>query len=759
MILLFFSFCSSSNIHYFSFNISRTHLHHHVEHDISKLGNELKSNDQIFFIDSYIRNENAKKLFHMIEKCSGLSLIMVGFQTKIILNTETFLKLKNSNLTIKNITFVNCDSSYFKVIDSSFNLDNIRFLGKGHFTNKVLLNLTNCTSFMTHVYFKTHDRPLIYSNSSILFTQKLFFDNITINIPEHSVIRLVTTSFESSYTKLQYSNISHFLQLDNSNVFLSNLNSANSVFTSILLHSIFSNILARFVYFKKCQGPILSSVNDSTFHISNIKMSDHISEHPLFTVSNASLSVSDSQFIDSQINSIATLNVCPSFFFTNCTILYVMSTKTLFEFQKTNSAEFSQIIIYRLVSQTDIGIMHAINSDYVKISQALIEGSISQIQKSASFAFSDISSIYLDDFNYTQNGIPLMVVSQSNIVFANSYISKNDCIEYSKASMPSSFITLLTESSFHFINSQFIGNSIPGGFSFLSVDSIVFFMKITFSKNNAPIQFIQSDVKLSKSRFRNNFNRVIESHFSNVNIYKCLFSTSKNNVQIFAGNESKITVNTTIVNSSSFIEADPSASSITIGTGRFLYSYKKAIVVDKNSTRLFLFDTQFNCSVECEKIEMKSGPTIENKFIEKDENELPFIQTTQILLKNVNGILNNEDQNKSEKNEPLAAPTSPFLEHIERLFMNRQGEKAKIEQITSNIQITSNVQKSDERQIYKENTSIISLPNAQMTLGYQLWIVVFPIFLLCTIIIYRFKSQRFRKMSKKVFSQKGRYQL
>lgn len=760
MILLFFTCCRSADFHYFSFNNSEKYLQHDVERNISKLKKKLKQNDQIFFIDSKVSNKNANIFLDMIMNYSHLSITFIGFQTKVILNNASILNLKDANITIKNMTFVNCDSSNFNIVDSSLNLINIWFIGNGHLATNTLLNFVNCTSVMTQVYFKNHNRPLIFSNSSILFSQYIFFNNIVFNALEKSVIYLITSSFEGSYIKLRNSNVSHLILLDNSNVFISNFKNLNSDFTSILVYSIFSNILIRNAIFEKCNGPILSSIDESTFHISNIQVSDHFSEYPLFTVINASLSVFDSQFQESQIDSIATIKECSNFFFTNSSIFYLMATNPLFEIQKTNSAEFAQITIYRLISQSDIGIIHAISSDYEKISQMLIQGFISQKSKSTAFIFSDVSSIYLDDFNYTKNGVPLMIVKQTNVVFANSYISQNDCIEF-KENIPPSFITLLTESSLHFINSQFIGNTVSNGFSLLSVNSLIFFMKVTFSKNNGPIHFIQSDVKLSKSLFKNNLNRVIESQFSNINVHKCLFSSGKQ-LQIFVGNESKIIVNTTIVNSSHFIEADPSAYSVTIGSGRFLYSYKRAMIIDTKRTKLSLLDTKFNCSNECEKMDFKNDINYEDNLIDNDinndENQFNDGQSS-VLLINKKIINKNDDENKSElpidvnqNHRSLTMTSSPFLEPLDKkLFQeeNNTNFDKKVPLITSSIQT----------QTYNENSSIINLPSPQVDLGYQFCLVIFPIFFLCAIFIYRFKSTRFRRVSKKIFSPKGRYQL
>ena len=90
--------------------------------------------------------------------------------------------------------------------------------------------------------------------------------------------------------------------------------------------------------------------------------------------------------------------------------------------------------------------------------------------------------------------------------------------------------------------------------------------------------------------------------------------------------------------------------------------------------------------------------------------------------------------------------------------MNNQSRKRKDENEIK-IQINSKIPKNNEKQAYKENISVIRLPNAQINVGYQVWIIVFPVLFLFSIIIYRFKSQRFRSMSKKIFSPKGRYQL
>ncbi|OHT03702.1 hypothetical protein TRFO_28837 [Tritrichomonas foetus] len=816
MIFLLFHFCRPQTKHFFAFNESITRTHY-VEQSLSNLTKHIQENDFVYFLDEKIANQNVEKMFNFIQKVSNMSITLFGNPSVISLKSleNISLRLEDSNLSFSNFTFNDCHDNLFDFSSSTIEFNDVIFFG--HSTVDPLLKIENCTFSLNSVTYKNGKGPILIAESSIIFTKSIFFYNI--ECKDQPFIALSGSSFESNLSKMNESNLYDFILMNNSNFFLSNFNCRKSAFSNSLISSVYSNTFIKQTIFKNCKGTLSKVTNDSQIHISSAKIVDHFSEDSFFVSVESSVSVFDSLVADSNIkSSFTTVTSSPSFIFSNFSLIRSIFEGTIFELEETN-AEISLFTASSLISECGACILHAENCDYIKASSLRISGLISRKNHAAALVFSDVSSAYFDDLHYFKNAVPLAIINSSDVVFAYSNIKENDisALKTSLNNIPSvSLLSIFSESSAHFIGTSFTNNQVENGCMLLSLHSVAYFMHSNFTRNTSPFTFIKSESKFSRSFFSVTKNYpVIEAISSRVNIHRCLFSEKSSiindktfemnhnktlfNSIVVARNDSSLLVNTTIVNATDFIVTDSSQKShITLDSCRFDSDFDNSLNT-QNNIKVILIDTLFNCNFKCEardneivsNLYSNEASTI-NDFAEKKPQKRIQI-TKKEKSNNVESNkeeLNKEESNKEESNKeelnkkdlnvnknsqtqmyqtkidsrpkilPLTAPIesakSKFskedVSSSNKLLFNQENNRSQ------SSSLTKNEENNEKNEIINQH-NILNMPINGTGNLWKISFTFIPLTILIGIILYRFRSPRFVRASRRLFSAKGRYQL
>ena len=187
--------------------------------------------------------------------------------------------------------------------------------------------------------------------------------------------------------------------------------------------------------------------------------------------------------------------------------------------------------------------------------------------------------------------------------------------------------------------------------------------------------------------------------------------------------------------------------------------------VDTKFSKLSLFDTKFNCSEKCEKFDFGTKENFESDFYDNNENQVNLPKTDKYIpFSNKKTVMNNEKTDIKNKYTEMAAGPSKSSQPLPTTIKLPKPAENKIIQKENQSHINNIVNMSashkiSQNQFFKDNTSVINLPNSQMDSSSRIYLVVIPIFVLCSLFIYRFRTLKFRRMSHRIFSPKGRYQL
>lgn len=755
--IFLFTCCLSYRAHYFSFKEVDIDENHYIENDYLNLTNNLQLYDSLIIRDHYI-SENIQKFLTIFEYCITHSITIIGSPTTINFKFQSFPSLKNINITIKNVTFLNCGPAFFKANESTIELSNLRFYNTKS-SAETFFSFINCTIMMDSIYFYNGNSPFLSSYSSIISANSIYFSNLTAN---QDIFQIFGSSFESSFFQLVNSNIQSLISLKNSLASLNNFQIKSSLHSS-LISSQNSDASIKQLEFKQSRGPILSAVGES-ITIAGIELVNHISESPLFVSNNLSFSLSDCYISDSNIDSIVNIHYSENAIVSNLTATDFISTNPLFEIEET-SCEFSSIIIDKLVSNSGIVILHQINSDCLKLSQSSIKRIYSKSRSHTSFAFSEVSSIFIDGFTYHKNGSPLLIANHSHLIFVNSLFSQNDCIQFSSNkirisneyfTLPSSLIYLYSESSLHLVHCKFFNNTIKNGFSVVSHNSSIFLMASNFTSNSSPLYFIQSTVKITKSAFSKNSNQVIKADLSEIVIKKSYFSLNTD-TEVYIGNQTVAVINATISSSPHFLEASPSASSIIFEYARFDSSFSESLNLPNLKIIKFI-NTMFNCSKKCEYANFEQKVTLPEE-----------IKNNPIIHTSIDTLITHKQTSESEINENIDNEGKQEMDEIIKKFdketqRNSSHRKPKPWQfhhpdsknVDSNEKVSSNIQSSFKGNITKRTSERFLVPKSHVEHHFIVGVIVVTIGIY--FIWFRFRSQRYSRRAR-FFLSKGKFKL
>ncbi|OHT16767.1 hypothetical protein TRFO_41578 [Tritrichomonas foetus] len=722
MILFLFTFCRDQSDHFFAFYKPPSSINHHIDTSISKISQKVQDNDIVHIVDPEIPKEMGKLFLDLISVLSQKSISFVGMPTTITLNSSCNLFLKNSNISFVNFTFISSENCFLNFTDSSISFSRTNFIDSfidqfcDQSTKLPFFSLKNCTASFTNINYEDGRRTFLLADSSILNSENLTFTKYDF---DGSVINIYRSSFECNHTKLENSNISNFIFLNNSIFLLSNFHSLDSINNHALISSSDSNTFMKTGFFSNSVGTFFDVANDSSIHMSLFRIINHKSEKsPLFLASQSSIGIFEFAMTDSSINSLSKAKSCQSYIFSNSSITRSISIGPLFTLEETNS-EISIFAAFSLISESEICLITAANCDYVKATTLHIRGLLSRKPESIAFAFNDVSSAYLDELYYIGNGIPLFILNTTNAVLANSYIAenniasfpqnlqycalnndyneKNDYIENKncagrkvKGCPTTALMVLLPESSAHIIRSDFVDNQVEDGCIILAAKAFSYFMRANFTGNNAPLTFVMSEAKFSRSFFEEKINEnekrnspMIDAAASQINIHRCFFTqkapnntinnntSSKNDLStnatksesgknamlnnkvneqdsiVVARNGTTIILNTTIVNITQFLNVDSSDVKVTLDSGRFDVSFEDSIKVKHSGAKVILLDTLFNCNVLCEALDSDQHEAIE------DEVNINEIQQIDMQRSIIDQMYNDNHTIQQESNLPF----------------------------------------------------------------------------------------------------------
>ena len=734
MILLLFSCFFRQTVHHFSLNNETKHDLFSIKSNVENLLKDLKNDDIIFFTDFEVNEANSLKFNEILGKIKVKKINFMGSPTLITISNFSNFYIKDMEITINNMTFINCKSNFFKIEDSNFDLTGVNFVG--YSTEDSLITLSNCTSKLTEIECNESNGALISAFHSIVTADCVTFRKATSN---SSLFYLDGSSFEINYGNFLDSSLHNLITMKNSNNFMSFLYCNHSKVANVFIELTFSNSFIRTIEFNKSKGSLFKLAMDSSIHMSEMFINDHeLDFGSLINISDSTFTLFDGYVNESSINSIAYVNNCSPFILTNFTFSGLYSTNTLFQI-KLSSVEFTQVQFYRTITQSEIGMIHIVNSEYIKMSSSCISGSTSRSGISVAIACYDVSSAYFDDFSYYRNIFPMLISQQTNIMILNSFIENNNIFQKVSTNHPmmniqnfdnkinensdeevhvqnqvysSNYIfCILQDSSIHFFETTIFNNTILKGKMLILDNSYIYFKSSNFSNNNGLIEIFQSEARFSKTYFEKNKNTLVCLNNSKVVVYKCDFRQN-NGTDFLLNANSRIVMNTTIANDQDFLSSDDSVIVIRLQSCRFDFFFNNTFDINYNKTTLILKDTLFNCQTKCENDEIFNA--ISNNL-----------------------AVSNQDTNMSTNKK-------------------------------DNIGKDDNLENKTEESAYEknyENFNTLNLKPYHLRLKgsdlteYRIFLTLFPLLFLFIIIYFRFKTPYYWRKTKRVFDKKGRYQL